>query len=230
MPGGPTRRPPEGSRVFNRNTLGVAAAIALVAGYLGVAAVAHLSPFPAKTVAATSSQSPGPRPSTSPSPNASPDASPSPSPTSDYQILLTKIPSAVRGKNNCRNAGTAVGATAVSECTGLHGLAAGPLFYYLFASPAKLATGFSDFLKTEKFNRSRQCTTNNKFIDFLTECESDFTSATPNVKGSIAEYTNPSNQPIIVSTDSQQQVMAVMVGTNDGDLLAYWKRLSWVVP
>jgi hypothetical protein len=23
--------------------------------------------------------------------------------------------------------------------------------------------------------------------------------------------------------------MAVMVGTNDGDLLAYWKQLQWVV-
>ena len=61
--------PPTGaaaaSRVFNRNTLGVAAAIALVAGYLGVAAVAHLSPFPARTVAATSSQSPGTGTSTS---------------------------------------------------------------------------------------------------------------------------------------------------------------------
>ena len=40
--------------MLSRNTVGIAAAIALVAGYLGVAAVAHLSPFPAKTVAATS--------------------------------------------------------------------------------------------------------------------------------------------------------------------------------
>ena len=62
--GGPPGRRPEGSRVFNRNTLGIAAAIALVAGYLGVAAVAHLSPFPADTVAATSSQSPSTGPST----------------------------------------------------------------------------------------------------------------------------------------------------------------------
>ena len=48
--------------------------------------------------------------------------------------------------------------------------------------------------------------------------------------GSIAEYANTSNQPIIVTTDSQQHVMVVMVGTNDGDLLAYWKQLKWVVP
>ena len=51
----PPRRPSSGSRVLSRNTIGIAAAIALVAGYLGVAAVAHLSPFPAKTVAAASS-------------------------------------------------------------------------------------------------------------------------------------------------------------------------------
>ena len=46
------------SRLLNRNTIGVAAAIALVAGYLGVAAAAHLSPFPAETVAAASSAAP----------------------------------------------------------------------------------------------------------------------------------------------------------------------------
>ena len=216
--------------MFNRNTLGVAAAIALVAGYLGVAAVAHLSPFPAKTAAATSSQSPGTGTSTSASPNATPATSPAASPTSDYQILLTKIPSAVRGQNHCQNAGTAVGATAVSECAGLHGLAAGTVFYYLFPSPAATATGFSSFLKTEKFRRSRDCTTNSSFTDFLTECESDFTSTTPTVLGSIAEYTNTSSQPIIVSSDSQQKVVVVLVGTNDGDLLAYWKQLNWVVP
>jgi hypothetical protein len=49
------------------------------------------------------------------------------------------------------------------------------------------------------------------------------------VTGKIAEYTNTSNQPIIVSSDSQQRVMAVMVGTNDGDLLTYWKQLAWIV-
>ena len=94
--------------MFNRNTLGIAAAIALVAGYLGVAAVAHLSPFPANTVAVTSPpQSPSTGnagastgTSTSPSPNGSQDASPDASPTSDYQILLTKIPSAVRSAAN----------------------------------------------------------------------------------------------------------------------------------
>ena len=203
--GGPPGRRPEGSRVFNRNTLGVAAAIALVAGYLGVAAVAHLSPFPADDGGgdlvpvpehgdehgAEHARAPSTGTSTSPSPNGSPDASPDASPTSDYQILLTKIPSAVRGQSGCPNAGTSVGATAVIQCAGLHGLGAGTIVYYLFPSPAALATGFSNLLKKQaNFRKSRECTTNNKFTDFLVNCESDFTSATPNVKGSIAEYIN----------------------------------------
>ena len=231
--------------MFNRNTLGVAAAIALVAGYLGVAAVAHLSPFPANTVAATSSQSPSTGnagastgnagastgTSKSPSPNGSPDASPDASPTSDYQILLTKIPRAVRSQSSCPNVGTMFGATAVSQCDRLHGLGAGIIVYYLFPSPAALATGFSNLLKKKaNFRNSRECTTNNGFTDFLFDCESDFTRATPNVKGSIAEYINTNNQPIIVTSDSRQNVMVVMVGTNDADLLAYWRQLNWVVP
>ena len=234
MPGGagglPPRRPSSGARLLSRNTVGIAAAIALVAGYLGVAAVAHLSPFPAKTVAATSSAPPSAG-NNSPSPDGSPDPAPDPdpSPTSDYQILLSKIPNAVRAAGNCYNYGTPVGAIAVSECTGLHGLAAGTIFYYLFSDSAALSNGFTTFLKNEKFSRQSECTSNNDFVSFIAECESGFTSTSPNMTGSIAEYANKDNDPIIVSTDNQQQVMAVMVGTNDGDLLAYWKQLQWVV-
>ena len=229
----PPRRPSSGGRVLSRNTVGIAAAIALVAGYLGVAAVAHLSPFPAKTAAATSSTSasaPASRGnSTSPSPDGSPDPSPDPTPPSDYQILLTKIPNVVRGTNNCHNDGTPLGAIAVTECSGLQGLAAGTIFYYLFANTTALNNGFSTFLNTEKFKRQSECTSNNDFVNFIPECESGFTTTSPVITGSIAEYANTSNDPIIVTTDNQQQVMAVMVGTNDGDLLAYWKQLLWVV-
>ena len=96
--GRPPRRPSSGSGVLSRNTIGIAAAIALVAGYLGVAAVAHLSPFPAKTVAATSSAPPSAG-NNSPSPDGSPDPAPDPdaTPTSDFQILLSKIPGNVKG-------------------------------------------------------------------------------------------------------------------------------------
>jgi hypothetical protein len=231
-PGGPPpRRPSSGSRVINRNTVGVAAAIALVAGYLGVAAVAHLSPFPAKTVAPSSSPPPSQATSASASPDASPDPTPTPdpSPTSDYQVLLTKIPGDIQGSDNCRNAGTSVGAIAVSQCSGLQGLAAGTIIYYLFPSTAALTAGMSNFLKAEKFSKQRECTTSNNFTDFIAQCESQFTSTSPRMTGSVAEYANTRNDPIIVSTDNQQHVMAVMVGTNDGDLLAYWKQLRWVV-
>ena len=227
----PPRRTSSRGRVRSRNTVGIAAAIAVVAGYLGVAAVAHLSPFPAHTVAATS---PAPAHSStggsSPSSAGSPDAAPDPTPTSDYQILLAKVPSAVQGAGNCANDGTQVGAIAVSECSSLRGLAAGTIFYYLFSGPAALATGFTAFLGNVKFSRRSACTTGNNFVSFIAECESAFTSTSPTMTGSIAEYANTDNQPIIVTTDRQQRVMAVMVGMNDGDLLAYWKQLQWVVP
>ena len=216
--------------MLNRNTVGVAAAIALVAGYLGVAAAAHLSPFPAKTVAATASQSQSPstRPSTSTSPAGSPDASPDPSPTSDYDVLLSKIPSAVKSQSNCPNAGTQYGAIAVAECSRLS-LAAGTIFYYLYPSSTALASGVSSFLKGVKFHKERECTTGSDFTDFLVECQSDFNNKTPFMTGSIAEYTSKGNAPIIVTSDRQQNVMVILVGTNAGDLLAYWKQLNWIV-
>ena len=228
--GRPPRRPSSGSGMLSRNTIGIAAAIALVAGYLGVAAAAHLSPFPAKTVAATSSAPASGGNSTSPSPSGSPDPTPDPTPTSDFQILLSKIPANVKGTNDCQNAGTAVGATAVSECSGMPGLAATTIFYYLFSDSAALGNGFSTFLKNEKFKKQFECTSNDKFVNFIAECESGFTSTSPSMTGSIAEYANKDHQPIIVTSDNQQRVMAVMIGTNDGDLLAYWKQLQWVVP
>ena len=218
--------------MLNRNTVGVAAAIALIAGYLGVAAAAHLSPFPAKTLAATSSQSqsqsPSTGPSTSTSPAGSPDASPDPSPTSDYDVLLSKIPSAVKSQSNCPNAGTQYGAIAVAECSRLS-LTAGTIFYYLYPSSTALASGVSSFLKGVKFHKERECTTGSDFTDFLVECQSDFNNKTPFMTGSIAEYTSKGNAPIIVTSDRQQNVMVILVGTNAGDLLAYWKQLNWIV-
>ena len=223
-------------RVLTRNTIGVAAAIALVAGYLGVAAVAHLSPFPAQTVAAASSppSSTGPgtgqstSTGTSTSPASSPDASPDVSPTSDYDVLLSKIPASVQGQNNCQLAGTQYGARAVIQCARLS-LAAGTIVYYLYPSPAKLASGVSALYSTAGFHRTRGCTTGTDFTDFLVNCQSDFHNQTPFMTGSVAEYINTSHQPIIVTSDNQQNVMAVLVGTNPGDLLTYWKQLNWIV-
>ena len=249
VPGGPaaeaagTGAPPptrasSRSRVLTRNTIGVAAAIALVAGYLGVAAAAHLSPFPAQTVAASSSQSPGtgqstgqstgPGTSPSTSPASSPDASPDASPTSDYAILLSKIPASVQGHNNCQLIGTQYGATAVIQCSKLTG-GAGVIQYYLYPSPARLTSGVSALFSKAGFHRKQECTTGGEFTDFLADCQSDFHFQTPSMSGTIAEYTNTSHQPLIITTDNQQNVMAVLVGTNPGDVLAYWKQLNWIV-
>ena len=231
--GGPAPRGSSGSRLFTRNTVGIAAAIALVAGYLGVAAVAHLSPFPAKTVAATSSQSASTGPSSSPAttpattPATSPAGSPDASPTSNYQVLLSKIPAAIQGRDNCHLTGTQYGATAVSQCSRLT-VPAGTIIYYLYPSQAALSAGLSTFLASVHFHKQRECTTGNDFTDFLTECRTAFHNQTPFMTGSIAEYTSTSNDPIIASTDNQQNVMAVLVGTNPGDLLSYWKQLTWI--
>ena len=240
--GAPPPGKPPGSRVLTRNTIGVAAAIALVAGYLGVAAAAHLSPFPAQTVAASSSQSPGtgqstgqgtgqstgPGTSPSTSPASSPDASPDASPTSDYAILLSKIPASVQGHNNCQLIGTQYGATAVIQCSKLTG-GAGVIQYYLYPSPARLTSGVSALFSKAGFHRKQECTTGGEFTDFLANCQSDFHFQTPSMSGTIAEYTNTSHQPLIITTDNQQNVMAVLVGTNPGDVLAYWKQLNWIV-
>lgn len=231
--GGPAARGSSGSKLFTRNTVGIAAAIALVAGYLGVAAVAHLSPFPAKTVAATSSQSASTGPSSSPAttpattPATSPAGSPDASPTSDYEVLLSKIPAAIQGRDNCHLTGTQYGATAVSQCSRLT-VPAGTIIYYLYPSQAALSAGLGTFLASVHFKKQRECTTGNDFTDFLTECRTAFHNQTPFMTGSIAEYTSTSNDPIIASTDNQQNVMAVLVGTNPGDLLSYWKQLTWI--
>ena len=179
----PPTRSSSASRVLNRNTVGIAAAIALVAGYLGVAAAAHLSPFPAETVAATSSHSPGTGtstgPSTSTSPASSPDASPDASPTSDYQILLSKIPAAVRSQSHCPFAGTQFGATAVSQCAKLSGLGATTIVYYLYPSSAALTSGISSLLSGAHFRKTQECTTGGEFTEFLINCQSDFHNQNP---------------------------------------------------
>jgi hypothetical protein len=233
---GPPGRPASESKRPSRNVLGIAAAIALVAVYLGVAAAAHLAPFPAKTVAAASSppssSAGGQGTGATSAPAATPDAGPDPaaSPTSSYDTLLSIIPADVAGQKNCTNIGTDVGATAVAQCSKIQGLAAQSIFYYSFSSQSALTNGFNAFLKKESFKKGQtSCTTGaNQFTNFVVQCEDGFTSTAPEMTGNIAEYSNTDNAPIIVSSDNQQLVMVVMIGANDGDLLAYWKQLDWV--
>jgi hypothetical protein len=223
---------PGGRQGPNRNALGIAAAVALVVVYLGVAAVAHLSPFPAKTVATTSAQggassSPAASPDPAPDPAPDPDPDPDPSPPSAYDTLLSMIPNGVQG--NCRSGSISVGATAEADCTGLHGLAATTIKYYLFSGTGALQAGFTSLLKSVNFPATSQsCTTDNQFVSFVPQCKDSFSSTSPTITGSVAEYVSTQNNPIIVSTDNQQLVMAVLIGTNNNDLLAYWKPLQWV--
>ena len=143
-------------------------------------------------------------------------------------MLLTKIPAAIQGRDNCHLTGTQYGAIAVSQCSRLN-LSAGTIVYYLYRSQAALSAGVSSLLSGANFHKRRECTTGANFTDFLAECRSDFNNKTPFMTGTIAEFTNTTNQPLIITSDKQQNVMAVLVGTNPGDVLAYWKTLTWIV-
>ncbi|MFY9933189.1 MAG: hypothetical protein WAK82_34810, partial [Streptosporangiaceae bacterium] len=213
----------------NRNILGIVAAIALVAVYLGIAAAAHLSPFPAKTTAAASTPPPSQTSSTSASPGASPTATATPTPTQPAEALLAKIPANIEGKNNCKNIGTANGATARLQCTGFQGPATG-ILYYLYSDANALSKGFDSFLTSAKFKAStKSCTTNGQFAKFVVQCEDTFSNQTPAAAGRIAEYQRVNDfDPIIASTDTPQLVMAVLVGSNNADLLSYWKQFGWI--
>src|SRR5206468_12089845 len=85
--------------------------------------------------------------------------------------------------DNCHLAGTQYGATAVSQCSRLN-LPAGTIIYYLYPSPAALASGVSRLLSDNHFHKSRECTTGNDFTDFLVECQTDFHNQTPFMTGS----------------------------------------------
>jgi hypothetical protein len=213
----------------NRNILGIVAALALVAVYLGIAAVAHLSPFPAKTTAAASTPPPSQTSGTNPSPSTSPTATATPTPTQPTEVLLAKIPANIAGTNNCKNIGTAAGATARLQCTGFQGPATG-ILYYLYSDANALSKGFDTFLTSAKFKvSSKSCTTNGQFVKFVVQCEDTFSNQTPATAGRIAEYQRVNDfDPIIASTDTPQLVMAVLVGTNDASLLSYWKQFEWI--
>jgi len=145
---------------------------------------------------------------------------------------MTKIPAAIRNQDNqhaCLNNGTEFGATAVSQCQHLQDIAPQVIIYHLYPSRTALASGLSALLKKANFRKIRACTDSaGSFTDFLVNCQSDFTIKTLGLTGSISEYTNGS-QAIIVSTANDQHVMAVLLGTNAGDLLAYWNKQEWVV-
>jgi hypothetical protein len=234
--------PPPRTRGPNRSVLGAAAAAALVVIYLAVAAAAHLSPFTGTQASSNSPQpiSLGSSPNGSPdaaadaSPDASPDPAPDPDPDPDPDAntlnatLLNVIPGDIQSGNTCSDYGTPLGAVAAIECSDVQGLAAGTFYYYLFANTSTLNQGYSGLLQNASFSNS--CTASDGgFESFITLCQSDYSDTSPAISGTVSEYLNSNNAPVIACTEDQQLVMVVMVGTDGGDLLAFWNDLGWIV-
>lgn len=104
---------------------------------------------------------------------------------------------------------------------------AGNIVYYLYANSRALESGFNDFRIANNFQGSNACPAN--FANFASECESNFVNSSPNITGLVAEHLDADNDPIIVTTDDRQFVMAALIGTNDNSLLAYWRQMQWIV-
>jgi hypothetical protein len=208
--------------------------VALIAVYLAIASVIHLSPFPAKTTSAVSSTPPTQASSAGSSPGTgSSSASASATPTSPGQQLLAKIPATITASSQCSELTVSDGATAKVQCTESTGQTSG-IVYYLYANTNALNQGFEAFLNDSKFNtinpHPKSCTaTNGDFSSFTPQCRSVFTNTSPAVSGSIVEYQRKGDLvPIIASTDNQQLVLAVMVGRKNQDLLTYWQQFGWI--
>ncbi len=127
-PGGP--RP--GGIWVNRDALGVAVAIVLVAAYLGIAAAAHLSPFAKAASNSTVSPNGSSSGSTDPPPNGnasdppSSGSAPGPAPSPDAALPNTNPAGGPDG--TCATPGTVT----VIRCAGVPDLAAGALPPSLF--------------------------------------------------------------------------------------------------
>jgi hypothetical protein len=241
---GATGPPPSRTRGSSRSVLGAAAAVALVVIYLAVAAAAHLSPFTGTQVSSSSPPSAdlGSSPNGSPdvaadaSPDVSPDPAPDPAPDPDPDpdantlnaSLLSLIPGDIQSGNTCSSYGTRLGSVAAIECSGVQGLSAGTFYYYLFANVSALNQGYSSFLQDASFPYSCSAS-DGGFASFITSCQSHYSNNSPVISGTISEYLNSNNYPVIACTDDQQLVMVVMVGANGGDLLAFWNNLGWIV-
>ena len=135
----------------------------------------------------------------------------------------------MQGQSNCHLTGTQYGATAVSQCSRLTGLAAGTIIYYLYPSPAALTSRVSTFLSQRALPQAARMHDRQRVHRLPHRVPVGLPQPDAVHDGHIAEYTSTSNDPIITTSDNQQNVMAVMVGTNAGDLLSYWKQLNWIV-
>lgn len=130
--GPPSGGPRPGGIQVNRDALGVAVAIVLVAAYLGVAAAAHLSPFAKASLNSPVSPNPSSSGSTDPPPNGGasdpPSADSAPDPAPDPDVALPDANPAGGPDRTCANPGTVT----VIRCVGVPDLAAGTLPRSLF--------------------------------------------------------------------------------------------------
>jgi hypothetical protein len=218
--------PPSGSRLPLRNALGVAAAVALVAVYFGIAAVAHLTPFnktaanihpigPASSGPASQSASAA----SAPSPAADPD--PGAPVNSPAQVLLNLIPSGNQG-SGCPTTKNFLGAAAVRECTGVPygtGSADAAVTYYLFANDTALNKAYADYLSA--FGIREGAGNCEDFKSYRPPCETAITNTNPHMTGRAAEFTYKGYADLI-SSDDQQYVLVYMAAPDGQALLNWW--------
>jgi hypothetical protein len=231
LPSGPAAAEgmPPGRRGPRRAVLGLAAAGALVAVYLVIAAGAHLIPFSQSSpppVIGGGSSTGTPNVAADTSADASPD--PAPDPDADASVLnslLSLIPADIQSGNACSEINASFGATVAVECTGVQG-PAGVLYYYSFAAASALNQGYDNLLNASFQNSCGA--SDGSFTEFAPPCQSTYTDSSPVLSGTVSEYLNQDNDPAIASTEDQQLVICVMIGTNGSDLLTFWNNSGWI--
>jgi hypothetical protein len=161
--------------------------------------------------------------------DAAPDPSPDPDPAAATlnTTLQALIPSDVQSGNTCNDNGTPVGAIAAVACTSVQGLAADTFYYYLFADTDTMNQGYNTLLEDGSFQTS--CTgSDGNFDEFTASCQSTYTNSSAAISGTVSEFTDSDNNPVIATTEDQQQVICVMVGSDGGDLIDYWSGMQWI--
>jgi len=223
-----------GTRRPSRALLGLGTAAALIALYLAIAAGTHLVPFTGTPGSQNSSPPPVAGGSPGGSPDVAADTSPDTAPDQGADVtpldptLQALIPSDVQSGGTCRDYGTPLSAMAAIECTNVQGLAAQTFYYYLFADTEAMNQGNRAFLANGSFQTSCSGSDGN-FDEFTASCQSPYTSESATISGTVSEYLNTDNNPVIATTEDQQKVLCVMVGSDGGDLLSYWSSMQWIV-
>jgi hypothetical protein len=216
-----------------RRALGAVAAAALVGGYLGVAAAAHLVPWeaqpapskghPAAAAAAesTPAEQSTPADQSTPAEQSTPAGQSTPAPA---QALWDLIPGAVQAAG-CPAVKVSLGAIAVRDCSRVgYGTATADarVTYYLFAGNADLDRAYADFLIAAHVSQGAGNCAN--FRAYRPPCETGLANREPLMTGRAVEFTHQGFADL-VSTDEQRHVL-VYLTARDGPAMLKW----WVYP